>query len=270
MVGIEQAQQSTASAVPGQINGEQSFQSKRVLTEDQRSPWSQLLNTCFATWESMKQPSGRFAMRRINDREAFTGLVENASELKEISADLGIDVSTGGMPHRREFAKVTTAWKRAKAQAEVKEQTEALQKQYGERITLLPEDWARIMVQYKAKYGNDLTEDELPAQAYFEDFQERLAAGMLRVETLGQVTSQAEAEEQDRTKPEPTRQYGIHLDSRLTLQTRRKYTSAQPKDVEGLWAKYDVVSNLWLLCADETTRKAFVRGLVSLTRFLRC
>ena len=73
---------------------------------------------------------------KINDCEAFTGLVDNASELKKISADLGIDVSSGGMPHRRELAEVTTAWKRAKAQADVKEQTEALQKQHGERITL--------------------------------------------------------------------------------------------------------------------------------------
>ena len=93
--------------------------------------------------------------------------------MKEISADLGIDVSSRGLPHRRELAKVTTAWKRAKAQAEIKEQTEALQKQHGERITLLPEDWTSIIVQFKAKHGNDLTDDELAAQAYFEDFQER-------------------------------------------------------------------------------------------------
>ena len=163
---------------------------------------------------------------RINDRETFTGLVENASELKEISADLGIDVSTGGMPHRRELAKVTTAWKRANAQAEIKEQTEPQQKQNGERITLLSEDWTSITVQFKAKHGDDLTDDELPAQAYFEDFQERLAAVMLRAQPLDQVISQAEAEEQNRSKPEPARQYGIHLDSRLTLQTRRKYTSS--------------------------------------------
>ena len=35
MAGIEQVQQSAASTVPGQID-EQSFQSTRVLTEDQR------------------------------------------------------------------------------------------------------------------------------------------------------------------------------------------------------------------------------------------
>ena len=73
------------------------------------------------------------------------------------------------------------------------------------------------MVQFKAKYGNDLTDDELSAQAYFEDFQERLAAGMLTTEPLDQVISQAEADEQDRTKPEPARQYGFHLDSQTQI-----------------------------------------------------
>ena len=250
MSGIEQAQQSAASAASGQVVDDQSFQSKRALTDEQRAR-AIALEPAF---EHLLREVGVdeatiWALRhaRINDRETFTGLVESASELKEISTDLGIDISFGGMPHRRELSKLTTAWKRAKAQAEVKEQTEALQKQHGERITLLPEDWTSIMVQFKARYGNDLTDDELPAQAYFEDFQERLAAGMLRAEPLDHVISQAEAEEQDRTKPEPARQYGIHLDSRLTLQTRRKYTSSNPKDIEELRAKYDVMSNLWLL-----------------------
>ena len=100
-----------------------------MLTEDQRSRAISLE----PAFEHLLRDAGVdeatiWALRhaKINDRETFTGLVENA----------GIDVSTGGMPHRRELAKVTTAWKRAKAQADVKEQTEALQKQHGERITL--------------------------------------------------------------------------------------------------------------------------------------
>ena len=233
--GIEQAQQSAASGAPGQTVNAQSFQSRCVLTEAQKTSAVSLE----PAFEHLLRDVGvdeatiwAFRHAKINDRETFTGLVETASEVKEISADLGIDVGSGSMPHRREFAKVTTAWKRAKGQAEVKEQTEARQKQHGERTTLLPEDWTSIMVQFKAKCGIDLTDDELPAQAYFEDFQERLAAGMLRAEPLDRVISQAEVEEQDCTKPEQARQCGIHLDSRLTHQTRRTYTSTQPKNVE--------------------------------------
>ena len=76
-----------------------------------------------------------------------------------------------------------------------------------------------------------MREEELSAHAYFEEFQEKLAAGMLQAEPLDQVISQAVAEEQDRKKPDPPRQYGIHLDVVLTIQTRH----------EELRQKYDVL-----------------------------
>ena len=66
---------------------------------------------------------------------------------------------------------------------------------------------------------------------------------MLQAEPLDQVISQAEAQEQDRKKPDPPRQYGIHLNAALTIQTRRRHTSILPKDLEELRAKYDVLSN---------------------------
>ena len=54
---------------------------------------------------------------------------------------------------------------------------------------------------------------------------------MLQAEPLDQVISQAEAEEQDRKKPDP----------------RRRYTSSLPQNLEELRQKYDVLSNCWLL-----------------------
>ena len=88
---------------------------------------------------------------------------------------------------------------------------------------------------------------------------------MLRAEPFDQVISRAEAEEEDRTKPVPARQYGILLDSRLTLQTRRKYTSSHPKDVEQLRAKYDVMSNLWLLAQMRQPGRVLHTDLTPLT-----
>ena len=112
---------------------------------------------------------------------------------------------------------------------------------------MLPEDWTSVIVKFKSKYGSNLQEEELPAQAYFEEFQEKLAAEMLQAEPLDQVISQAEAEEQDRKKPDPPRQYGMHLNATLTIQTRRRYSSTLPKNLEELRQKYDVLSNCWLL-----------------------
>ena len=151
------------------------------------------------------------------------------------------------MHHKLEFARITTAWKKARAQADIKVTTEALQRQHGEPVAMLPEDWTSVVVQFKKKYGSDLQDEELPSQAYYEDFQERLSAGMLRAESLDQVINMAEAEEQERQKPDPPKQFGIHLDSKLTLQTRRRYTGTAPKNTEELRAKYEVMSNMWLL-----------------------
>ena len=157
----------------------------------------------------------------------------------------------------------------------MKTSTEALQRQHGERITMLPEDWTSVIVQFKKKYGTDLQDEELPSQYYYEDFQERLSAGMLRAEPLDQVISLSEAELQDSQRPDPPRQYGIHLNAQLTLQTRKRYSSVAPKNIEELRAKYEVMSNMWLLAQlrqpgrsvfadlEPTTFQKFLKQLLS-------
>ena len=228
----------------------QDYTSTLYLTDEQKSSLPQLE----PAFEHLIRDVGVaedtiYALRhcRIEDRETFTGLADTPEELKTIASDLGINLTDGGMPHKREYAKVLTAWKRTKAQVEVKTSTEALQRQHGEPVRMLAEDWTSVFVKFKSKYGANLQEEELPAQAYFEDFQEKLAAGMLQAEPLDQVISQAEAEEQDWKKPDPPRQYGMHLNATLTIQTRRRYSSTMPKNIEELRQKYDVLSNCWLL-----------------------
>ena len=115
------------------------------------------------------------------------------------------------MPHKREFARISTAWNKAKAQLEVKTSTEASQRQHGEPITMLREDWTSANVQFKKKFGSDLQNEELSSQYCDEEFQERLSAGILRAEPLNQVISKAEAELQDSQRPDPLRQHDIHF-----------------------------------------------------------
>ena len=116
-----------------------------------------------------------------------------------------------------------------------------------------------------SKYRTNLQQEELPAQACFEEFREKLAAGMLQAEPLDQVIPQAEAEEQDRKKPDPPRQYGMHLNATLTNQTRRRYTSSLPKNLEELRQKYDVLSNCWLLGQQRQQGRALHSGVDSST-----
>ena len=151
----------------------------------------------------------------IKDRETFTGLADVPEGLRSVASDMGIDFSAGGMLPKREFSKVLMAWKRTTVQIEVKTSTEELQKQHAEQTRMLPQDGMSVVVKFKSKYGKNLQEEELPAQPYFEEFQEKLAAGMLQAELLDQVISQAEAEEQDCEKKRN------HRDNTVSISTLR-------------------------------------------------
>ena len=66
-------------------------------------------------------------------------------------------------------------------------------------------DGNTLMIQFKAKIGADLCEEDLPAQSYFEEFEERLAEGNFEAERLSEVVSQEEADIQRRSVPDPAR-----------------------------------------------------------------
>ena len=106
---------------------------------------------------------------------------------------------------------------------------------------------ASIIKTLKDKYGQRIPEYYLPAQCYFEVFEEKVNEGRLRAETLAQVISLEEEEAQERSKPEHLKQLYLTLEANLTPQTRRRFISQMPTSVEHLRIKYQVLSNLWLL-----------------------
>ena len=64
-------------------------------------------------------------------------MFDSESTLKDGAADLGTNLSGGGLPHKREFARVVTAWKTAKVMAETKIQTDVVARAHGVPVTLL-------------------------------------------------------------------------------------------------------------------------------------
>ena len=60
-------------------------------------------------------------------------------------------------------------------------------KAHGENITMPSSDWMSLIDQFRAKYGAHMHESCLPAQSYYEAFEEKLADGQLGAETLAQV-----------------------------------------------------------------------------------
>ena len=183
----------------------------------------------------------------ITDPDTFVNMFDSEAALKEGASDLGFDLTAGGLPHKREFARVVTSWKTAKVMSETKLQTDAIARAHGVPVTLLPCDWTSLLTEFKNKNGKHIPDDKLPAQSMFENFSERLADGTLKAEPLSHVVSLFEEEQQDAKRPDPTRQYNLQLDSKLTITTKRRHLSSEPTDEKGLRLKYSIMTNLWLL-----------------------
>ena len=49
----------------------------------------------------------------ITDRDTFVNMFDSEAALKEGASDLGFDLTTGSLPHKREFARVVTSNLRA-------------------------------------------------------------------------------------------------------------------------------------------------------------
>ena len=175
----------------------------------------------------------------ILDREVFVSLHHTVEGFKEaVTAGLGIDPAVG-FSHSREMAKMVKAWNSAKVQAEVKTKVDAVAKAHGEPISMLKCDWISLRTRFGDQHGDNVHESRLPAQSYFENFEEALSDGSLEAERLDRA-------ELAKT-PHTAKHLGIQLDSSLSIQTGRRFKSVLPATTEALRMKFSVMSNLWLL-----------------------
>ena len=138
---------------------------------------------------------------------------------------------------------------------------DAAARAHGVPISLLEPNWASLMNAFKNKYGSHIPANALPAQSFFESFEEMLANGTLKAH----VVSAKEQEDQDEARPEPSRQMEMHLDSTLTIQTKRRHMASMPTSTEGLRLKYRVLSNCWLLAQMRQPALHLFSGLTVLT-----
>ena len=183
----------------------------------------------------------------ILDREVFVSLHHAVEGFKEaVTAGLGINPAVG-FSHSREKDKMVKAWNSAKVQAEVKTKVDAVARAHGEPISMLKCDWISLMTRFGDQHGENVHESRLPAQTYFENFEEALSDGSLEAERLDQVVNVLEERAQLAKTPHAAKHLGIHLDSSLSIQTRRRFKSVLPATTEALRMKFSVMSNLWLL-----------------------
>ena len=170
-------------------------------------------------------------------RSAFINLDSTEEDLKQTAKEafgINVRVSESSFPHKREMSKLISAWKEGRLQQDTKEKVDAVSRAHGEPVSRLPEDWEAVMEAFQKKYGRDIPEDRLPSHSYFESFEEKLNGNRLKPETLAQVVSQEEEEEQEAKKPDHAKHWGVTLDAKVMVQTRRRYTSTMPASLEQL------------------------------------
>ena len=179
------------------------------------------------------------------DKELFVALDDTTEEALRTTCKeaFGIDPAKG-FTHKRELGKVVKAWKDAKVHSETKVKYDSVARAHGEPFSMLS---AQLLAAFKQKYGEHLHDTVLPAQSYFEVFEEKLSDGNLRAESPNQVVSVAEQEEQESKKAEPQRHMSLHLDGQLSIQTKRRFVSASPATPEQLRLKYKVLAHCWLM-----------------------
>ena len=185
-------------------------------------------------------------LQDIHTRQLLAALNSSEEGFRDTCKEaFHIDPSLG-FKHKRELGRLLTVWNAARVQRDTKVQIEAVHKAHGEPISMIVADWTSLIRTFKAKYGNNIPPSRLPAQSYFEMFEERLTDGTMVAEPLSHVLSLAEEKEQKEKRPEQARHVGIHLDSTLTIQTRRRFVPTPPSNTEELRSKYKILTNLWL------------------------
>ena len=104
-----------------------------------------------------------FRVTEIDSRAVFGGLDSSEDGLRATAKQArGIDVENGEFTHKREMAKLLSAWHQAKVMAETKVKLDALARAHGESVSSLPEDWEELLNAFKTKYGRHIHEWKSP------------------------------------------------------------------------------------------------------------
>ena len=224
------------------------FVSKSTFAPEEITASDQLEPALESLLRSMKVNDSVINWMRVNeilDRAVFVDLAQDEDKMRKCTAAFGIDQSDqADFLRQSEMTKLLGAWRQARTQREVKLIVDATAKAHGEPVSMLAMDWNSLDDPIQSQIW---CWTSVQRKTCFEAFEELRSECKFEAERLSEVVSQEEADMQRRSKPDPARQYDMHLDGRLTLQARRRFKSTEPRDIEQLRAKYTVMENLWLL-----------------------
>ena len=156
--------------------------------------------------------------------------IANVDGLKEACKEVCVDPENG-LGHKNAWTLIRNAWGRTRAQIEVKERVDAVAKAHGEPVTMLTKDRDSLIKQFKQLHSTHLT-DSGPGTSTLRNV--RTKATGRKVGGGGTAIA---------VEVRAFRHMGLHLGSSLTMETKRKYVSMMPSDIEDLRKKYRVMTN---------------------------
>ena len=92
---------------------------------------------------------------------------------KTCNQAFGIVTETRDFAHKREWTKLHMVWKQARITCDTKDRVDAVKRAHGEPVSFLTADWVSFLREFKKQRGK-IQDNELPAQSYFEAFEESL------------------------------------------------------------------------------------------------
>ena len=158
----------------------------------------------------------------IADRDTFVHMFDSEAALKDGASDLRFNLTAGGLPHKREFARVVTSWKTAKVMAETKLQTDAVAKAHGLPVTLLPCDWTSILTEFRKNTEHKFLMTGCQRNLCLSTSRRASRMEHSKPNLYRMPVSLFEEEQQNMKKPDPS-QYNLQLDSRLTIAAKKAF-----------------------------------------------
>ena len=183
----------------------------------------------------------------------FALLGEEVKDVRPAIRDVFAIDETVGRVERLQTMSLLATWKKSKARAVERDSAEAHAIQTGKTLQFPLTDHRARKAAYETKF-HEIDEDDLPAKAYIELLETRLAEGDLRAEHLREVTTK-DIEDDDEGDMVLEKDKDGFL---KTSRTRKKASEGTPKDPEELRRAIRRMGIAWSMIALKHTNKKYL------------
>ena len=173
-------------------------------------------------------------MNAITDRDTFVNMFDSEAALKDGASDLGFTWLPG--PYRISASLLASSLRGKLRRSCLRPSSRQMQLP---ELTVFQSHCSHVIGPLFSPSLRTSSESIFPTTSFplnlcSKTSRNALPDGTLKAEPLSHVVSLFEEEQQDAKRPDPTRQYNLQLDSKLTITTKRRHLSSEPTDEKGL------------------------------------